>query len=509
MKSEDPIGNSALLLEARDIRKSFGSIRALDGASLRLRPGTVHAVLGENGAGKSSLMKVFSGVYVPDEGEIKVDGKAVHWTAAEQARAAGISTIFQEFILLPNLSVGENLFLGQEPRDHFGRIDRKTMRETSVEILGRVGLHIDPDMLTGTLRVADQQMVEIAKGIMRDAKVFIFDEPTAALGQSEVRQLFSLINALRAQGKGILYISHRLAELFEICDEVTVFKDGRFAGHFLIPETTSDQLVTAMVGRSMKDFFPARKADIDRGATKVAFRGVRLPGFQGQVNFEIGRNEIVGFAGLEGQGQIQITRCLFEGTPPTAGEILIDDKPITHSSPAGAIRAGLGIIPEDRKAEGLFLDLGVDRNILVSGLSGRKPLGFVSKHRAKVRDLIRRLKIRLGRPEQPIGELSGGNQQKALLARWLARDVRVLICEEPTRGVDIGAKLEIYTILRELADGGVPVIVTSREMMELIGLCDRILVVSDGATVADMPGLTATEEKIMSAALAKRESHQS
>ncbi|SDN04616.1 sugar ABC transporter ATP-binding protein [Ensifer sp. YR511] len=504
-RADSETGADELLLEAKNIRKLFGATRALDGASLRLRPGTVHAVLGENGAGKSSLMKIFSGVYTPDGGEILVNGRAVHWTDAAQARAAGISTIFQEFILLPNLSVGENLFLGHEPRDRFGRIDYKKIRRISVEVLGRVGLNVDPDALTGTLRVADQQMVEIAKGIMRDAQIFIFDEPTAALGESEVRQLFLLIRSLRAQGKGILYISHRLAELFEICDEVTVFKDGRFAGHFTIAETRSDQLVTAMVGRSMKDFFPPRKPNADPGATKLAFRGVQLPGFEGRVDFEIGRNEIVGFAGLEGQGQIQITRCLFEGTPPTAGQILIDGKPVTHTSAAGAISAGIGIIPEDRKAEGLFLELGVNRNILVSGLSGRLPLGVVSSDAAKVRELIRRLNIRLSGPDQPVGELSGGNQQKALLARWLYRNVEVLICEEPTRGVDIGAKLEIYTILRELADGGVPIIVTSREMMELIGLCDRIIVVSDGTTVAELPGPTATEEQIMSAALAKRE----
>ncbi len=489
-----------MLLEVVDIAKSFGPVQALRGVSLALKPGSVHAVLGENGAGKSTLMKIISGVFPASSGTIRIDGQPVHWHRAEQARAAGVSTIFQEFILLPNLSVAENLFLGRELRTPLGLVDRRRQREESRRILARVGLDLDPDLLTGRLRVAEQQMVEIAKGVMRDARIFVFDEPTAALGNREAARLFDLIRQLQREGKGILYISHRLPELFELCDEVTVLKDGQFAGHFAMGETNATELVTTMVGRTLDQLFPPHRTG-GAGETVLELRDLRTPGVTGPVNLGIGRHEIVGLAGLEGQGQIGVTRSIFEGHAPETGEILFEGRPLGHAGPAGGVAAGIGLIPEDRKADGLFLPLSVARNISVGLLSGKGLAQPASVPADDIAAQIGRLRIRLRSAAQTIGELSGGNQQKALLARWLVRGVKLLICEEPTRGVDIGAKSEIYAILRELADSGVPVLITSRELPELIGLCDRIVVVRDGATVGSFPGGTTTEEEIMAAAI--------
>lgn len=491
-----------MLLEAVDIRKSFGPVEALKGVSLQVRPSSIHAVLGENGAGKSTLMKIFSGVYTASAGVLRVKGSEVAWTNAEQARSAGISTIFQEFILLPNLSVAENLFLGREPRKWHGGIDRARMEADSRAILERLGLAIDPATVTGLLRVADQQMVEIAKGVMRDADIFVFDEPTAALGDREAAQLFRIVRELKARGKGILYISHRLPELFDLCDEVTVLKDGQFAGHFRISDTNPDQLIAAMVGRELDQLYPPRpdkRPSLDEPA--LEFDNVSAEGLKGPVSFRVGRNEIVGLAGLEGQGQIDITRTIYEGRPPISGSIRLFGQPASHDGYAGSIRSGVCLIPEDRKSDGLYLTLSVERNIASGLLPGRGLFHTAPVPANAIRQQVDALNIRLGAVRQPISELSGGNQQKALLARWLLRGMRMLICEEPTRGVDIGAKSEIYALLRRLADDGVPVLVTSRELPELIGLCDRIVVIRDGAAVAIIDGKTATEEKIMEAAV--------
>lgn len=490
-----------MLLDVEEITKSFGPVQALRGVSLQLKPGSVHAVLGENGAGKSTLMKIISGVYAPTSGRIRVDGTEAQWSGADQARAAGISTIFQEFILLPNLSVAENLFLGREPRTRLGLVDRGRMETDSREILQGVGLDLDPAVLTGRLTVAQQQMVEIAKGVMRDARIFVFDEPTAALGDREAARLFELIRRLQAEGKGILYISHRLPELFALCDEVTVLKDGQFAGHFMMEEASPEDLVTTMVGRTLEQLFPPHRPAERAGDVVLRMEGASGDGLPGPVNLTLHQHEIVGLAGLEGQGQIDITRTLFEGRALRTGSILFHGRPLARGGPAGGIAAGIGLIPEDRKADGLLMPLSVAQNIAFGLLPGRALLSPATTPRAGIETQIERLRIRLQGPDQPIAELSGGNQQKALLARWLLRGVRMLICEEPTRGVDIGAKSEIYGLLRDLADQGVPVLVTSRELPELIGLCDRIIVVRNGATVATFRGAGATEQAIMHAAI--------
>lgn len=490
-----------MLLDVQDITKSFGAVQALRGVSLTLQPGRVHAVLGENGAGKSTLMKIISGVYEPSSGTVRVGGEEVRWTAASQARAAGVSTIFQEFILLPNLSVAENLFLGREPRNRLGVIDRAAMNAESRAILDEIGLEIDPEVQTGSLRVAEQQMVEIAKGVMRDARIFVFDEPTAALGDREAQKLFDLIRKIRAEDKGVLYISHRLPELFELCDEVTVLKDGAFAAHFQMQDATPDKLVRAMVGRRLDQLYPPRAPAITNEEPVLNVRDLVVEGLPGPVNLAIRPHEIVGLAGLEGQGQIEITRAIYEGHTIVSGEIQFEGREVDHSGPSGGIKAGIGLVPEDRKADGLLASLSVARNISVGLLPGRGFYAGAPAARVRIGEEVENLGIRLRDASQTIGELSGGNQQKSLLARWLVRGVKFLICEEPTRGVDIGAKSEIYRVLRALADSGAPVLVTSRELPELIGLCDRIIVVRDGATVAEFRGEDATEERIISAAV--------
>ncbi len=392
-----------MLLEARDVTKFFGPVAALRGVSLSLRESSIHAILGENGAGKSTLIKIFSGVYHATSGTLRVKGVETAWADAEQARAGGVSTIFQEFILLPNLSVAENLFLGHEPRGWHGGVDRKTMEEKSRSILDGLGLSIDPRIMTNRLRVADQQMVEIAKGIMRDADIFVFDEPTAALGGREAEQLFRLVRDLKARGKGILYISHRLPELFELCDEVTVLKDGQFAGHFTMADTHPDQLIFTMVGRELDALYPPRAAaPVDLSQPALQLVDVRAEGLAGPVNFSVGRNEIVGLAGLEGQGQIQITRSIFEGRALKSGEIRLFGEPLVHREPKASIMAGIGLIPEDRKSDGLFLSLGVDRNIAAGLLPGKPAFFRAPSARSAIDEQIAALKILLNSVRQAV-----------------------------------------------------------------------------------------------------------
>jgi ABC-type sugar transport system ATPase subunit len=489
------------LLEVDGVTKQFFGVTALENVSLTLKAGTVHAVLGENGAGKSTLMKLIAGVHQPTSGGLRLKGKSVRLSSAEEARDRGISTVFQEFILLPNLSVAENLFLGREPRNKLGMLDRKRMHEDSRTALDGLGVNLDPARLTSTLSVAEQQMVEIAKGVMREADIFVLDEPTAALGDKEAERLFALVRQLRSQGKGVLYVSHRLPEIFDLSDEITVLKDSKLVGNYRTANLTPDQLINAMVGRPLEDLFPP-KSDPNKALDEaVAVDRVEVKGLSGVANFSVKRGEILGLAGLEGQGQTSITRSIFGDRQIIGGSIRLAGHDGAIRNPQDAVRLRIGLIPEDRKAEGLFLELSVDDNIAASMLAGAPFWRRAWRDLSAVKDQVASLAIRLATIRQPIKSLSGGNQQKALLARWLVRGVDVLICEEPTRGVDIGAKGEIYRLLRELADSGVAVVVTSREMPEVLGLCDRIIVFREGATVATFRASEATEDRIMHAAI--------
>ena len=483
------------LLEAVDISKEFGGFHALDGVSLQLRRGSIHAVVGENGAGKSTLMKVIAGVYPPSGGVLRFKGADVIWTNAESARREGISTIFQEFILLPNLSVAENMHLGWELQKSWGRLDRKRMAEEATRTLARLGASIDPACLVSTLNVAEQQLVEIGKGMMRDADVFVFDEPTAALGERETKQLFELIRDLKAAGKGVLYVSHRLPEVMALCDTVTVLKDGICVQTLPVADATPERIVTAMVGRKLSQFFPPRGAFAPSSdEVALCFIGVVGEDLPGPIDFELYSHEIVGLAGLEGHGQRETLQAIFGEERLKAGEIRLFDKRLEAHGPRGAMLSGFGLVPEDRKTQGLFLTLPVKDNVGIGCQVGVSLWRFARSTVAQFAEQVRELNIRLASPDQAITDLSGGNQQKTLLARWLARGVAILVCEEPTRGVDIGAKAEIYRILRRLADQGTPVLITSRELPELIGLCDRIVVLRDGRTVGTVPAEGATED---------------
>ena len=493
---------SSPLLDVRNIGKSFGAFVALADVSLQLQPGSVHAVMGENGAGKSTLMKLIAGVFTPSTGSIRLRGQDVSWVDPQHARSSGISTIFQEFVLLPNLSVAENLFLGREPRTAAGLIDKAAMARDAAAVLTRLGLSFNPDRITSSLTIAEQQLVEIAKGVLKDADVFVFDEPTAALGDAEVDRLFLLIRELQGAGKGILYISHRLPEVFALADTVTVLKDGRHVQTFPIEEVTSDTLVFAMVGRELTQMFPPRPEHLSPESTPaLSLHDGVAADLAGPINLDLRTHEIVGLAGLEGQGQREVTRALFGAHRLDRGRLELKGRPVSFSSPRDAMSNRVGLLPEDRKGEGIYPTLSVIDNIRAGLLPELHLWRRAPAAMAAVLKQIASLKVRLATPKQPISGLSGGNQQKALLARWLVRGVDVLICEEPTRGVDVGAKSEIYRLLRELADSGRAVLVTSRELPELLGLCDRIVVMRGGKAVGELPGRGATEEAVMSLAV--------
>lgn len=494
-----------------DVTKSFGRTVAVNGVSFEVQPGRVHALMGENGAGKSTLMKMLAGVYRPDAGEITIAGRPVSFANPREALANGISTVFQELSLLPNLSIAENMFLGKEPLGFLGAPDRAEMARRTGEALSELGLTLDPHTLVSELGIAERQFVEIAHGIKADAQVFILDEPTAALNAADVTVLNVQINKLKAAGKAIIYISHRMDEIFTICDDVTIMKDGQHVVTQSLCELTPDRLVALMVGRELSDLFPDRSKEL--GPVRLSCRELCLTRQSVPVSFELRAGEILGLAGLEGQGQSEIVRALIGQRDADAGNIVIDGEavrlPLTPQSGVRLMqKMRVGFVPEDRKEEGLLLGASIRENIAI-GLQAVRP---AFKPLKPVRDIVKRLfkelKIKAANTSMPVGELSGGNQQKVLLGRYLASRMDVLMIEEPTRGVDIGAKAEIYRLLRSLAAQGKAILVLSRETVELIGLCDRLLVIHDRKIVGEMAGEQATEYAILNSALNRGDRHR-
>lgn len=495
----------SMLVEMTGISKSFGATKVLSDVQFSLEPGTVHALMGENGAGKSTLMRILAGVYAPTSGKVVLRGEDVKFRNPKEARAAGVSTIFQEFTLIPNLTVAENMFLGHEPRRADGSIDSGDVLNRARRLLADVFPLLQADAIVETLTVAQQQAVEIAKGLTSNADVFIFDEPTAALSSADVAHLFKVIRDLKAVGKGIVYISHRMSEVFELCDAITVMKDGAWVKTAPITQFDLHSLVATMVGRELKSFFPPRGKSF--GGPMLTIDNLQLESDSSAIALTVRKGEIVGLAGLEGQGQREIMRSIVgvERAPEIAicrsgsGDGLQN---VNVSNGFGnAINAGIGFIPEDRKQEGLFLNLPIYDNIAL-GKQLNKPMASVAwRSLSRVSEIIRSLRVAAADPGAPVGKLSGGNQQKVLLGRWLLSGVDILIIEEPTRGVDVGAKAEIYRLLRDFSDKGGAVIVSSREMAELIGLCDTILVVHDKRIVGELPAAEATEEAVLAAAL--------
>jgi ribose transport system ATP-binding protein len=485
------------LLEMRQITKTFPGVTALERVDFSCRQGEIHGLIGENGAGKSTLVKILAGAYRADDGDIVFDGEDRRFASPHDAQQAGIGIIYQEFTLLPNMSVADNIFLGREILLH-GLVNHRRMRSEALKILDRLGGNIRAQKLAGQLTVAEQQRVEIAKALSLDARLIIMDEPSAALGGHELDMLFEIMRSLKSEGVTLIYISHRLSEIFEICDRVTVLKDGERIGVKVVAQTDESELVRMMVGRDFEDVFPPlSEHDNEHVVLKVG----NLSNGEGvqDVTFDIRSGEVLGIAGLAGSGQTELVRAIFGADSAVEGDIELNDEPVHTSSPKKAIEAGITMAPEDRKAHGLLLDLSVGKNITLPilkrflrflGLSTRKETETVER-------LITDLDIRITGQNQKVRQLSGGNQQKVVLAKCLGCEPKVLILDDPTRGVDVGAKFEIYRLIRDLADNGAAILFISSELQEILGMSDRILVLSRGRLMGILDGRQATEERIM------------
>ncbi|MGV9377056.1 sugar ABC transporter ATP-binding protein [Nonomuraea sp. NPDC003707] len=491
--------NETPVLSLSQVSKAFGAVRAVREVSLELFPGEVHALAGENGTGKSTIVKILSGVHRPDSGRILLDGEPVEFGGPADAQRAGVAVIYQEPTLFPDLSVMENIFMGRQPRGRLG-IDRRAMRAGAAELFERLGVPLDPDQPARGLSIADQQLVEIAKALSRQARVLVMDEPTAALSGTEVARLFGVARTLRAQGCALLFISHRLEEIFELCRRVTTLRDGAYVAEDLVADITPDDLVRRMVGRELEALFPKQETEAGEVALKV--RRLTREGVFTDVSFEVRRGEIVALAGLVGAGRSEVARAVFGIDRWDAGSVEVDGRRLRPASPTAAMAAGLALVPEDRRQQGLVMDLSIERNIGLAGLADvrRGPLVSRAAERERARDWAVRLRLKFARLTDAVNVLSGGNQQKVVLAKWLARRPSVLIVDEPTRGIDVATKAEVHRLLSELAGSGVAVLMISSELPEVLGMADRVLVMHEGRLAAEIPRADATEESVMAAA---------
>ena len=488
------------VLELRDIEKSFGAVRALRDAQLELHAGEAHALVGENGAGKSTLVKILAGAHRQDTGRVLLDGEPLELTGPADARAAGIAVIYQEPTLFPDLSVAENIFMGRQPQRSLGRIDHDAMHAAAAALFDRLGHHLDPRRPARGLSIADQQLVEIAKALSFDARVLIMDEPTAALSGVEVERLFAVARSLRESGAAILFISHRFDEVFGLCDRITVMRDGAHVSTDPTAELTVDEVVRRMVGREVGSLFPKVEAEI--GEVALSVRGLTRHGIFRDVSFEVRRGEIVALAGLVGAGRSEVIRAVFGVDGRDAGEVLVHGTPLVGGDPRAAMRAGLALVPEDRRQQGLVMELSVERNTTVTSRSTLARFGLLSgaAEHAWAADWTHRLEVKAGSLDAPVSTLSGGNQQKVVLAKWLSTDPSVLIVDEPTRGIDVGTKAEVHRLLSALATDGLAVLMVSSELPEVLGMADRVLVMHEGRLTADIARADATEESVMRAA---------
>jgi len=484
-----------VLLEMQGIGKTFPGVRALEGVQLTVKEGQVHALLGENGAGKSTLIKILSGAYRKDEGQILFEGQPVEIRDPHDAQALGISTIYQEFNLAHDLTVAENVFLGHLPTKG-GRVDWSTVKARTREILDTLGVELSVDAPISSLSIAEQQLVEIAKALNRKTRILIMDEPSALLGEKDLANLFRVVRSLQAQGIGIIYISHRLREIFEVADEVTVLKDGRYVATRKVSEVTMDDLVKLMIGRDLKDVYPKRT--VEQGDVLLEVANLSQSKLLRDISFQLHAGEIVGFAGIVGSGRTELARAIF-GADPSSGEMRIAGKLYKPHSPAAAIRNGVALVTEDRKAQGLFLQLSVRINTTISGLRRLTRLGVINfgKELTLVKRMIQELRIKTPTPSFLVVNMSGGNQQKVVLARWLSVGTRIFMMDEPTRGIDVGSKSEIYQIMDELTKQGVGIIMISSELPEVLGMSDRIMVMRQGRIVKELSRAEASEETIM------------
>ncbi len=488
------------LLVMEQISKSFPGVRALDDVTLDVRTGEVHALVGENGAGKSTLMKILMGALPKDSGTIRLDGAAVSIQNPSDALALGISMIYQELTLIPYLTVGQNIYLGREPLLPLRRIDWKTLYDRADEQLQRMHIELDPQATVADLAIAQQQMVEIAKALSLHARLIVMDEPTSSLTERESERLFDLIRALKQEGVTIIYISHRLEEIFEIADRVTVLRDGKNVGTLPVAEATPADLVRRMVGRDIQEMFQKKEAEKQNVVLEI--KHLSGAGCLRDISLQLRRGEILGLAGLVGSGRSTLSRVLFGAQRAEQGELWIEGQRVTIDSPETAIRHGVGLVPEDRKSQALFLNMAVEANIVISALPHLARAGVVDYRRAHAlaREYSEKLDIRTPSLRQLTKHLSGGNQQKTVIARWLTLNPRILILDEPTRGIDVGAKAEIHALMSQLAQQGVGILMVSSELPEVLGVSDRILVMREGRVVGEFGRDEATEDKIMLAA---------
>ncbi|MBM3457384.1 MAG: sugar ABC transporter ATP-binding protein [Armatimonadetes bacterium] len=482
----------------RGISKRYPGVVALHEVSFSLRPGEVHALVGENGAGKSTLMKILAGAEHKDAGEIRLEGQPVQIQGPHDALERGINIIYQEFNLVPHLSAAENIYLGREPAARLpGFIDFRKLYGDAQAVMDSLGVRVDVRAEVSQLSVAQQQMVEIAKATSRNSKVIAMDEPSATLTDHELQNLFDLIRSLKATGVGIIYISHRLEEIFEICDRVTVLRDGEWVATKPVSETDRDDIIRMMVGRELRESIPKRPAPV--GETLLEVQGLTRRGVFQEIGFRVHAGEIVGIGGLVGAGRTEVARAIFGADPLDRGEIRLEGKPVRIRSPRDAIRLGIGLVPEDRKSLGLILNMVVRENTTLANLDVLSRLGFVDRRREREvsEQYVRDLRVRTPGIEQEVRNLSGGNQQKVVLAKWLFTRSRLLIFDEPTRGIDVGSKVEIYELMNELVARGAAILMISSELPELLGMSDRILVMHEGQIAGELAREDATQEKVM------------
>ena len=470
-----------VILSMKGITKAFGATLALSGVDFEVRNGEVHALLGENGAGKSTLMKILNGVYQADAGEIRVSGQPVRFSGTHDAMLGGVGLIFQELNLIPTLTTVENAFLGRLKTTRTGRVKWKAMIDEFRTFMKSIDFEMDPSRLVSELSIAEKQMVEIARALMLESKLIVMDEPTATLTTEEIRKLFNIIRKLKLKGVTVVYISHRLEEIFEICDRATVLRDGKLICTLDVPETTKPQLIEYMVGRSMDIEFPEREHKI--GDPILEVRRLFTPGFLRDIDFTLRRGEILGLAGLVGSGRSEIARAVFGADKIEKGDFLIDGKKVSIRSTMDAKRHSIGLVPEDRKDEGLSVEFSVLKNITITNLSKVSvgPMLSRTEERRQALTMVKELNIKTPSIQTRLEQLSGGNQQKVVLAKWLYNDADVLILDEPTRGIDVGAKYEIYLLINRLVEAGKAVIMISSELPEIFALSDRILVMYGGA----------------------------
>jgi rhamnose transport system ATP-binding protein len=493
-------GDASPIIALRGASKSYGAVRALRDADIALCPGEVRGLVGENGAGKSTLVRLLAGVQRPDSGIVLVDGQEVDLHSTADARDAGVAVIFQEPTLFPDLSVAENVVMGRHPLQALRRIDRRAMRREVAGLLERLGVRLDPDRPVRGLSIADQQIVEIAKALSYDARVLIMDEPTAALSGPEVQRLFGVVNALRERDAAVLFISHRLDEVFAICSSVTVMRDGAVVFDDTLEGLTSDELVRKMVGRELGALFPKHDAQVGERVLEV--KRLTREGVFFDVSFEVRAGEIVALAGLVGAGRSEVARAIFGIDRTDAGHVEVSGRRLPPGRPLAAMHAGIAFVPEDRRMQGLVMDLSVARNATLTRMRALTRLGLirVGAENRLAREWADRLRLKYHRLDDPVGFLSGGNQQKVVLAKWLATEPKLLILDEPTRGIDVGTKAEVHRLMGELAGRGLAVLMISSELPEVLGMADRVLVMHEGRLTSELSRDEADEERVIRAA---------